>query len=101
MKTFNPAYILRRLLLLLVFGLLLLWGLNMNGQTPVKIDSSGNFTSASPVKESKQQSLDTGKLYTDSKGNQYPVYCSASGRLFILRTSKKTGNIYKQYLTLK
>ena len=41
----------------------------------------------------------TGKIYL-TKGEKYHVYTSKSGKLFILRTSKNTGLIYKNYLNL-
>lgn len=31
----------------------------------------------------------------------YPVYKSVRGKFFIIRTSKKTGNEYKQYLKIE
>ena len=37
-------------------------------------------------------------FYVDSTGTKYPIYMSASGKCFILRTSSKTGKVYKQYL---
>jgi hypothetical protein len=49
-------------------------------------------------KRSVGQETKTQYVYTDSKGNTYPVYLSASGKAFIKKTSKKTGKEYKQYV---
>jgi hypothetical protein len=64
-----------------------------NAQT-VKQDASGNFYAAKAAKDS---ATDTGKTFTDTKGNQWPVMKSKSGKLFVIRTSK-TGKTYRQYL---
>jgi hypothetical protein len=55
----------------------------------------GNFKA---VTKAKQQPVLTGQTYTDTKGKTYPVYKSSNNKLFIVRTSKKTGNRYKYYL---
>lgn len=67
---------------------------NIVGQ--VKIDKAGNYYAA------KAANVDTitGKTFTDSKGNTYPVFKSARNAVYIWRTSKK-GKNYKQYLTVK
>ena len=60
----------------------------------VSTDSKGNYIA---VKATAETGKATGKTYTDSKGNVYPVYESKNGKLYVIRTSK-TGNQYKQYL---
>ena len=40
----------------------------------------------------------TNFTWTDSKGKQYPIYISNSGSCYVIKTSKKTGKEYKQYL---
>mgnify|MGYP001617544581 CR=1 FL=1 len=42
----------------------------------------------------------TGKSYTNDEG-KFPVYTTASGKLYVLRTSDKTGLVYKSYLKVK
>lgn len=42
----------------------------------------------------------TGEQFKATNGDVFPVYKSAKGRLFIVRTSK-TGNNYKQYIDEK
>lgn len=64
-----------------------------------KVGKDGNYYAASTAK-STQPAKSTGKTYTDAKGIVYPVQESAKGKLFIIRTSKKTGKEYKQYLKL-
>lgn len=36
--------------------------------------------------------------YKDSKGIEYPIYLSSTGKAFIKKVSKKTGKEYRQYL---
>lgn len=61
-------------------------------------DSKGNYI-ATAARKDTAAATNTGKTYTDTKGNSYPVYVSAKGKLFVYRISK-TGNKYKQYLKL-
>lgn len=65
----------------------------------VKQDAAGNYTAISASKK-VDRSKSTGKTYTDAKGKVYSVLVTAAGKLFVLRTSAKTGNVYKQYLKL-
>lgn len=41
----------------------------------------------------------TGYTWKDSKGNVYDIYISERGSCYILRTSSKTGKVYKSYLS--
>lgn len=67
-------------------------------QTTYKVDASGNYVVVKPAKDTtKPVDRNTGKTFTDSKGNIWPVFESRSKRLYALRTSK-TGNKYKVYL---
>ena len=59
-----------------------------------KVDASGNYVSIAKVREPAKNS---GKTFTDSKGNVYPVFESAKGKLFYTRVSK-AGNEYNVYL---
>lgn len=82
-------------LILLVF--LFLGGIGYS-QT-VKQDASGNYISVKKDKaEKKSEAKETGKTYTDAKGDKYPVYISKNNKLFIIKTSKKTGKNYNYYL---
>ena len=60
-------------------------------------DANGNY---SQVKKEKQLPVKTVNTFTTTTGEVYPIYQSERGKLFIVRTSKKTGNEYKQYLKL-
>ena len=63
----------------------------------VRRDANGNYYTSVRV---KSDTVNTGHTYTDSKGNNYPVFRSArSGRLVVPRFSQ-TGNYYRQYLKL-
>jgi hypothetical protein len=62
----------------------------------VKQDANGNFYAIkSNLDTTKAQS--TGKTFTDTKGNVYPILISKNGKLFYMKTSK-AGNVYKCYL---
>lgn len=61
----------------------------------IKQDANGNFIQVAKV---KQPDKATGKTFTDLKGKKYPVYQSEKGKLYIIRTAAKSGNIYRQYL---
>lgn len=52
------------------------------------------------VQQSKKSagSKKTQYTYKASDGKVYPIYMSAKGKCYIIRTSKKTGKEYKQYL---
>ena len=42
--------------------------------------------------------ISTGFTWSDSKRNKYPIYISNSGSCYVIKTSKKTGKEYKNYL---
>ena len=83
----------RRLLTLLL--LVLSMGLVANAQTYTR--NGNTFTSAKSVK-AKAEPVKTKFTWKDSKGKEYPVYISAKGSCYILKTSSKTGKEYKNYL---
>lgn len=47
---------------------------------------------------SSKSERQTGFLYKDSKGNEFPIYIGNSGSCYIKKISKKTGKEYRQYL---
>ena len=77
----------------LILAVLILISINCFSQNNVKLE--GNTFSVEQV-----ESKDTKTKYTykDKKGNIYPIYLSKRGKAYIIRTSKKTGKEYKQYL---
>ena len=40
----------------------------------------------------------TNYIYEDSKGQRDTIYISPTGKAFVFKVSKKTGNVYKKYL---
>jgi len=65
----------------------------------VKQDASGNYVLVEKAPESKKsEAISTGKTFTDAKGTKHPVYKSKTGKLFIIKTSQKTGKTYNYYL---
>lgn len=64
----------------------------------VTTDAQGNFVA---IPTPSVQSKPSGKKYTDTQGKQFEVYITGTGKLFVVKTSKKTGKEYKMYLTPK
>lgn len=64
----------------------------------VTTDKNGNYIQSKTVDTAN--AIPTGKTFTTTKGEIYPVYKTKTGKLYVVRTSKKTGNKYKQYLKL-
>lgn len=87
----------RQKLMILISALFIGLSFASNAQK-VERDANGNYVAVKATKTA-QDDKPTGKTYTDSKGNVYPVYESKNGKLYVIRTSK-TGTQYKQYLKL-
>jgi len=66
----------------------------------VKLDASGNYVALKSTRHIDTIKNNTGKTYTDSKGIKYPVYITATDKLYVIRVSKNTGKSYKYYLRL-
>ena len=63
-----------------------------------KVSVSGNvFTSVHDSTTKANKYAPTVYKWHDSEGKEYVVYLSELGKYFVIRTSKKTGNTYKQY----
>jgi uncharacterized protein YxeA len=84
--------------IILLFALILGAAFASNGQTIIT-DKDGNYIA---VKQPTDTSTGkpTGKTYTDTKGQKFPVYISKNGKLYVNRISQKTGQPYKQYLKI-
>ena len=81
---------------IIILAAILSLNFGLNAQT-VQKTKEGNYIAVSkPGIDDKAK--DTGKTFTDTKGNVYPVFISAKGKLFVIRVSKNTGKEYKQYL---
>ena len=63
-------------------------------------DSAGNYITVAAAHKTGTTSQATGHFFIDRSGTKYPVYRSIHGKLYVIRTSKKTGNEYKQYLKI-
>lgn len=78
-------------------------GMAFAGYAQTKYEQSGNtfksVTSERTIKKGAEP-LKTPFFYEDSKGMKYPIYISNGGKgsAFIIRTSQKTGKVYKAYL---
>ena len=83
--------------LLITLAVVLGLSFGLSAQTVTK-DAQGNYIAVKAT-ETTEKAKDTGKTFTDTKGNVYPVFISKNGKLFVIRTSK-TGSQYKQYLKL-
>ena len=62
------------------------------------IERKGNTFIQKSSRSSNGQVIKTNYVYQDSKGNQDTIYISSTGKAFVFKVSKKTGNIYKKYL---
>lgn len=78
---------------LITLMLLVLGTMTLHAQTG--IDKDGNFYQTS---KSKTPPKSTNKTYTNSKGDKYPVFETATGKMFINMKSKKSGKEYRKYL---
>ena len=90
----------RNALLLLAAIVLMFATVGIAGaQTTVVQDTvTKNYYAASTAKAKQADKL-TGSHFIDSKGNSYPVYESAKGKLYYKRVSAKTQKTYKVYIS--
>ena len=65
-----------------------------SAQTVVRNGKEYSVTQTQRTSEAKK----TGYTWKDKDGNVYDIYISSKGACFIIRTSKKTGKEYRQYL---
>ena len=88
--------IIRRLFVLLLITICCVMIANADGNKSFKCENN-TYSSTGRVK-SNSTAINTGFNQSDNKGNSYPIYISASGSCYIIKTSSKTGKEYKQYL---
>jgi hypothetical protein len=86
-----------KLKLLFLASILLAMFADSFGQT-VTQDKNGNYIQSKTVDTVK--GVPTGKTFITAKGEEYPVFKTKTGKLYVLRISKNTGNYYKQYLKI-
>lgn len=85
----------KKFIIILLTALL---GVVVNAQTTENtFKKEGNTYSSTSTKGTTVEK-ETGFIWEDSKGNQYPIYMSNTGSCYIKRISSKTGKEYKQYL---
>lgn len=89
--------IIRRLLVLLLITVCC--GIIANADDKKFKCENNTYSSTGRVNTNSSAPILTGFEWTDSKGNKYPIYISASGSCYIFKTSSKTGKEYKQYLS--
>lgn len=89
--------IIRRLFLLLL--IIVSCSMIANADDDKSYKCEGNtYSSTGRVKSNSSTLVPTSFEWTDSKGNKYPIYISASGSCFIIKISAKTNKEYRCYL---
>ena len=81
----------------IIIAAIMLFSLNMSIQAQ-SVQRQGNTFTQVSNKKSEAKETKTQYTYKDSKGVEYPIYLSSSGKAFIKKISKKTGKEYRQYL---
>ena len=83
----------------IIITAIMLLSLSLNIQVQ-NVKREGNTFTQVTNKSGKSEGKETKTqyIYTDSKGNVYPVYLSSTGKAFIKKVSKKTGKEYRVYL---
>lgn len=69
--------------------------LTTNAQNYVRNGNTFSVTSKTNV---KCEPIKTKFIWSDSKGQSYPIYISSTGSCFVIKTSSKTGKEYRNYL---
>lgn len=62
------------------------------------IEQKGNVFIQKSNGRSSGKVTKTNYIYEDSKGQRDTIYISSTGKAFVFKVSKKTGNVYKKYL---
>lgn len=78
------------------------FGLTNCSAQKITKDADGNYKqvrSTSSTVVVKQEAKKNGKTFTAADGEVRDVMVGPKGKEFVIRTSKKTGKEYKQYLT--
>ena len=87
----------------LLISVVIVLGMMTTGYAQTKYEQQGKtFKQVQSEKTIKKgaEPLATGFNWEDSKGNKYPIWISNGGKgsAYIIRTSNKTGKVYKAYL---
>lgn len=84
----------KRILNILLVALIAAFTATM-AQAQNVVRNGNTFTQQS---KPKTEAKVTQYMYIDRDGVKYPIYLSSKGKAFIIKTSKKTGKQYRQYL---
>ena len=68
------------------------------GAQNIQKDASGNYHQTA---KTAIEPLKTANTFTTAKGETFIVWTGARGAKFVVRTSKKTGKTYRQYIKVK
>jgi hypothetical protein len=79
---------------LLIMGLVV----KSNAQTITKLPDGNYLAIKAAPKDTAATYSATGKTFTTSRGETFPVMVSSKGKLFVIRTSK-AGSQYRQYIS--
>ena len=80
-----------------MLALVLSMGANAQSKPNFKID--GNRIVTVKTERKAAESVKTSFTFSTGDGVELPVYRTSNGSYYVLRTSKKTGKQYKQYLS--
>lgn len=78
--------------------IILLLSLTMTAGAQTKVTQHGKVFIERRDTTFHNNGTPTEYTYKANDGKQYPIYLSKNGKAYIVRTSKKTGKQYKQYL---
>lgn len=89
---------------LTLFAALFLAGFAANCQTIATKTPDGNYQQIEikpTIETLTAKATKTEATFTDKDGAKFPVWLSASGKSFIVKTSAKTGNAYRVYFKIQ
>lgn len=86
----------KRLFAIILFIISIAFVANADNDKSFKCEGT-TYSSTGGVK-AKSERIATGFTWSDSKGKEYPIYMSASGSCYIIKTSAKSGKEYNSYL---
>lgn len=85
------------IVLTLFFTLVSITG-NAQDNKKSTIERQGNVFVQKSSSRGSNNVIKTNYIYEDSKGQCDTIYISSTGKCFVFKVSKKTGNVYKKYL---
>lgn len=82
---------------IIILSALMLISIIAQAQTSAKVEFNDSEKKVSVVME-KHEITAIPWTYVAKDGKEYPIYITENGSCFIIRTSKKSGKEYRQYL---